>query len=86
MTNEEALEVLEKWIVCMQSACQHRTPACSRCKYNVDVETVFAAVKVAAGVMRRVVEGKSPCADCGYGGKHLDAPPCTECPVYPKGV
>lgn len=29
-------------------------------------------------------EQKSPCAACGYGGKHLDAPPCTNCPAYPK--
>ena len=29
-------------------------------------------------------EQKSPCAACGYGGKHLDAPPCTTCPAHPK--
>lgn len=28
---------------------------------------------------------KSPCQACGYGGKHLDAPPCTTCPAHPKG-
>lgn len=26
----------------------------------------------------------SPCALCGYGGKHLEAPPCCNCPAYPK--
>lgn len=26
----------------------------------------------------------SPCHVCGYGGKHLDAPPCTSCPAHPK--
>lgn len=26
----------------------------------------------------------SPCQACGYGGKHLDAPPCTTCPAHPK--
>lgn len=27
---------------------------------------------------------KGPCQSCGYGGKHLDAPPCTTCPAHPK--
>lgn len=27
-----------------------------------------------------------PCASCGYGGKHLEAPPCCTCPAYPKGA
>lgn len=31
-----------------------------------------------------LMEQPSPCAACGYGGKHLDAPPCTDCPAYPK--
>ena len=26
----------------------------------------------------------SPCQACGYGGRHLDAPPCTSCPAHPK--
>ena len=26
----------------------------------------------------------SPCQACGYGGKHLDAPPCITCPAHPK--
>lgn len=29
-------------------------------------------------------EQKSPCSLCGYGGKHLDSPPCTQCPAHPK--
>lgn len=29
-------------------------------------------------------EQPSPRAACGYGGKHLDAPPCTTCPAHPK--
>ena len=29
-------------------------------------------------------EPGTPCAACGYGGKHLEAPPCTTCPAYPK--
>jgi len=28
--------------------------------------------------------GRSPCTSCGYGGKHLEAPPCGDCPAYPK--
>lgn len=31
-------------------------------------------------------EEKTPCAACAYGGKHLDAPPCTTCPAHPKEV
>lgn len=31
-----------------------------------------------------VHEQKSPCSLCGYGGKHLDSPPCTQCPTHPK--
>ena len=31
-----------------------------------------------------VQEQKSPCSLCGYGGKHLDSPPCTQCPAHPK--
>ncbi len=34
--------------------------------------------------LRAQHEAKSPCAACSYGGKHLDAPPCTNCPAYPK--
>ena len=32
----------------------------------------------------REQEQKSPCFLCGYGGKHLDAPPCTKCPAHPR--
>ena len=32
----------------------------------------------------REQEQKSSCSLCGYGGKHLDAPPCTKCPAHPK--
>lgn len=34
--------------------------------------------------LRAQQEAKSPCAACSYGGKHLDAPPCANCPAYPK--
>ena len=37
---------------------------------------------IAKGVT--VQEQKSPCSLCGYGGKYLDAPPCTQCPAHPK--
>ena len=42
-------------------------------------------LNVALSALRAPQEAKSPCAACGYGGKHLDAPPCTNCPAYPKG-
>lgn len=86
MTNEEALAELEKKISCYNAAISDCLFNCDICDRHVETDTLMSAIEVAAGVMRGVVEGKSPCADCGYGGKHLDAPPCTECPVYPKGV
>lgn len=42
-------------------------------------------LNVALSALRAPQEAKSPCAACGYGGKHLDAPPCANCPAYPKG-
>ena len=33
----------------------------------------------------RTKHEQSVCSRCGYGGKHLDAPPCTTCPAHPKG-
>lgn len=31
-----------------------------------------------------IMVSASPCAACEYRGKHLDAPPCTNCPAHPK--
>lgn len=42
------------------------------------------ALDMAIAALRAQQEAKSPCAACGYGGKHLDAPPCTNCPAHPK--
>ena len=46
---------------------------------------IVKSLNVALSALRAQQEAKSPCAACGYGGKHLDAPPCTNCPAYPKG-
>lgn len=32
-----------------------------------------------------MTEQQGPCSRCGYGGKHLEAPPCAACPAQPKG-
>lgn len=45
------------------------------------VQAVSDACEVVVAALRTQ---KSPCAACGYGGKHLDAPPCTTCPAHPK--
>ena len=31
-----------------------------------------------------MTEQQGPCSRCGYGGKHLSAPPCTACTAYPR--
>lgn len=40
--------------------------------------------KLAESALRAQQE-QTPCSRCGYGGKHLDAPPCKTCPAHPKG-
>ena len=50
-----------------------------------NLRTLGEALYMAGYALRAPQEAKSPCAACGYGGKHLDAPPCTNCPAYPKG-
>ena len=37
-----------------------------------------------ASAALRARQEQTPCSRCGYGGKHLDAPPCTTCPAHPK--
>ena len=39
---------------------------------------------IAHGVTVQEWISVDPCSCCGYGGKHLDAPPCTTCPAHPK--
>lgn len=34
----------------------------------------------------RAKHEQTPCSRCDYGGKHLDAPPCTTCPAHPKQI
>lgn len=50
----------------------------------LDAPGLSEAVHMAISALRAQQEAKSPCAVCGYGGKHLDAPPCTSCPAHPK--
>lgn len=49
---------------------------------QMDYATLFAQ----AGMMLREQKytKKSPCTFCRHGGKHLDAPPCINCPAIPK--
>ena len=56
-------------------------------------DTASEEVRVVLEEQRKMVEftisalrqqEKTPCSRCGYGGKHLDAPPCTTCPSHPK--
>lgn len=65
------MDVREKLIEILEEPCGGLYPACELADY------LFAN-----GVT--VQAQKSPCSLCGYGGKHLDAPPCTKCPAHPK--
>lgn len=68
-----------------------------RILYGHDPNEAFSCVEIgqisaALGVARIVLsaqqeaEQQGPCSRCEYGGKHLDAPPCTTCPAHPKGA
>lgn len=50
---------------------------------SASLERYKEALNMAIAALREQ-EQKSPCSLCGYGGKHLDAPPCTKCPAHPK--
>lgn len=54
-------------------------------EYEVDtyIEACNEACRMGADALRAQQE-QTPCSYCGYGGKHLDAPPCTTCPAHPK--
>lgn len=51
--------------------------ALSRAVFMDDIDVLEMAIYA-------LREQESPCVACGYGGKHLDAPPCTTCPAHPK--
>lgn len=42
------------------------------------------AIKAWNRCAQQEAEQQGPCSRCGYGGKYLDAPPCTICPAHPK--
>lgn len=65
------MSIREKLVEILEEPCGGLYPACELADYLLD-----------HGVM--VQEQKSPCSLCGYGEKHLDAPPCTKCPARPK--
>lgn len=46
----------------------------------------MAEMAIAALRAQQEAEQQAPCSRCGYGGKYLDAPPCTICPAHPKGA
>lgn len=80
MTSDEAIKVLEdgKW---WDDYSYYRPETKDSDKAKDDL---LDAIDIAIAALRAQEEAKSPCAACGYGGKHLDAPPCTECPAHPK--
>lgn len=47
--------------------------------------TQFNQAVIMAISALRTQQEQTPCSRCGYGGKHLDAPPCKTCPAHPKG-
>ena len=87
MTENEALEAIEKRLACLtgpNEECLKHAFCCDECPYFVGKEEMISALKTAIPILHTQLEAKSPCAACRYGGKHLDAPPCTSCPAYPK--
>ena len=81
MDRAEAIERLGRWLDTAEKYVDgfERTFPTMRSSWRGDVE----AFEMAIAALREQ-EQKSPCSLCGYGGKHLDAPPCTRCPAYPK--
>lgn len=73
MTREEAIKILEypvrKWSMEWDE--------------REDGLSYYEAIEMAISALRQ--QEQTPCSRCGYGGKHLDAPPCTTCPAHPKG-
>lgn len=74
MTLDEAIQNREKCLAYLEGA----GPMAS--------QESTEAVRMSLAALRAQKEPKSPCAACGYGGKHLDAPPCTDCPAHPKAA
>ena len=74
MTTERALRLAEKWsngLVCSL----REGEAAEYHKMFLDMLRV-----------KQEADQQGPCSRCGYGGQHLDAPPCTTCPAYLREV
>ena len=54
--------------------------------YNGIFNQYVDAFDVAIHALRaqQETERQGPCSRCGYGGKHLEVPPCMACPAYPR--
>ena len=72
MTREEAIKILEYPVKKWSMEWDERGDGLSE----------YEALDMAISAIRQ--QEKTPCSRCGYGGKHLDAPPCTTCPAHPK--
>lgn len=51
--------------------------------YTIKMQTA-CQMAITALHAQQEAEQQGPCSRCGYGGKHLSAPPCTACPAYPQ--
>ena len=72
VTHEEAIKVLEYPVRKWSMEWSDRDDGLS---YTEALDMAISALR----------EQESPCAACGDGGRHLDAPPCsTICPAHPK--
>lgn len=53
--------------------------------YTTKMQTV-CQMAITALRSQQKAEQQGPCSRCGYGGEHLEAPPCTSCPAHPKEI
>lgn len=78
------IEVLEREMECVRRKAENNCDECGNCDLLMDDRRILTAYARAISALRAKKKPKSPCAACGYGGKYLDAPPCTSCPAHPK--
>lgn len=79
---QAAIAYFEKTVRQIEGIIENCTP-----EMYMDLPEAKAHFVVALEVLRRAEPANdplTPCIACGYGGKHLDAPPCDTCPAWPK--
>lgn len=83
MTIEEVINYAESKIIRLKSKIGR--PSSLYGDYAIySAELEFTTHAIAALRAQQEAEQQGPCSRCGYGGKYLDAPPCTICPAHPK--